>query len=211
MRNYFIPSSYLMLQVFKSIAWVIACAIFVVVVSKAWADDSHRLASIPAVSDESSVNLNTVHALLNGPKLGEGRYDYYFWEVYDAALYAPSNRLDWGATFLLKLDYHRSLKGVAIAKRSVKEIRRQPFSEEAHREIKLAAWYAQMRDIFPDVERGDSIIGLYLPGKGAQFWQGQRKLGEVMDADFGRRFFEIWLGPMSSAPELRASLLGGLE
>ena len=100
---------------------------------------------------------------------------------------------------------------VAIAKRSVKEMRRQTFESKDSREIKLAAWYTQMSEIFPDVGTGNSIIGVYLPGKGTQFWQGHRKLGEISDVDFSRRFFEIWLGSMTSAPELRAALLGVLE
>jgi hypothetical protein len=47
-----------------------------------------------------------------------------------------------------------------------------------------------------------------VPGFGARFWRNGAPLGEVADPAFSRAFFSIWLDPRTSAPELRAALLG---
>jgi hypothetical protein len=65
-----------------------------------------------------------------------------------------------------------------------------------------------MRALFPDVAAGDSLSGLYLPGRGARFFHNGEPLGEIDDAQFARAFFSIWLDPRTSAPDLRAALLG---
>jgi hypothetical protein len=62
--------------------------------------------------------------------------------------------------------------------------------------------------VFPDVQSGDRITGLYLPGQGARFYFGERLLGEVNDAEFARAFFAIWLDPRTRAPALLESMRG---
>jgi hypothetical protein len=75
-------------------------------------------------------------------------------------------------------------------------------------EAQAQRWLADMRRVFPDVRPGDRIAGLHLPGQSARFWQDGRPLGEVADAEFGRRFFGVWLAPTTSQPAMRLSLLG---
>ena len=73
-------------------------------------------------------------------------------------------------------------------------------------EAVLAAWHERMARIFPDVQDGDHILGVYT-SDGARFSHNGRDLGGVDDARFARDFFGIWLDPRTSAPELRAALL----
>jgi len=101
----------------------------------------------------------------------------------------------------LRLDYQRSLEGSAIAEASVREMRR--FVDDAAR---LAAWGAQMRTVFPDVRPGDHLVGVYR-AEGAQFHQGERRLGAIAEPGFAAAFFAIWLDARTSAPDLRAALL----
>ena len=72
----------------------------------------------------------------------------------------------------------------------------------------MADWFAQMRRIFPDVTPGTVLTGIYIPEKETIFFDNQREIGRIRDPDFGRRFFDIWLGEGSSAPDLRKKLLG---
>jgi hypothetical protein len=65
-----------------------------------------------------------------------------------------------------------------------------------------------MRALFPDVAAGDTLAGEHLPGRGARFFRNGQALGEIADAEFSRAFFSIWLDARTSAPELRAALLG---
>jgi hypothetical protein len=54
---------------------------------------------------------------------------------------------------------------------------------------------------------GDAITGHYLP-ESAHFAFNGRALGAIDDAQFAHSFFAIWLDARTSAPDLRAALLG---
>lgn len=66
-----------------------------------------------------------------------------------------------------------------------------------------------MKKIFPDVEEGMQLTGVYVPGQATRFYRDGLFIGEVSDPEFGPAFFGIWLHPKTSAPKLRAALLGG--
>ncbi len=74
-------------------------------------------------------------------------------------------------------------------------------------EAQLQRWEPELRRVFPDVKEGDSIVGVHYPGRGAAFYHRGRATGEVVDAEFARLFFAIWLDPRSRSPSLRAALL----
>ena len=140
----------------------------------------------------------------NAKPVGTGRMRFWFWSVYDATLYAPHGTWRANRPYALKLDYLRALNGKAIADRSAEEIRKLGFADEA----RLAVWLADMRTIFPDVDEGRSLTGIYHPKLGTRFYDGGRSIGRIADPEFGRWFFGIWLSKKTSAPDLRAQLLG---
>ncbi len=140
----------------------------------------------------------------NPQTVGKARLSVLFWDVYDATLYAPKGEYAAGKNFALTLHYLMEFKGDEIAERSVEEMRKQGFADE----MKLAAWYSQMKAIFPDVKKGSVITGIYQPNKPTPFYADGVKLGEIQDAEFGRHFFDIWLSEKSSEPEIRRKLLG---
>jgi hypothetical protein len=138
---------------------------------------------------------------------GSGRLRFLGLRIYDARLWsaAPLVAVQWSAVPLaLELEYARKLDGAEIAKRSLVEMRRQaePAAEVAQR------WLVDMTRLFPDVQEGDRITGLHLPGQGARFFHNGTLRGEVRDTEFARLFFGIWLSPGTSEPALRQSLLG---
>ena len=130
---------------------------------------------------------------------GNGEFRRFGFLVYEATLWAGDDPQR--PPLALRLDYKRNLSGVAIAEASVKEMR--PMGGD---EASLKRWGEQMAKIFPDVKAGDSIIGHYRP-EGAAFIYNGRPAGEIMEPEFARRFFGIWLDPRTSAPDLRALLL----
>lgn len=137
-------------------------------------------------------------------KVGQARMTYLFWDVYDATLYAPKGKWQEGKPFALQLSYMRNLEGKKIADRSAEEIRGQGFTDE----VKLATWHAQMRQIFPDVDKGVSLTGVYTEDGSTIFYRDSTEIGRVKDPDFGKAFFGIWLNKKTSAPDLRRKLLG---
>ena len=136
--------------------------------------------------------------------VGRGVLSFAFWDVYTATLAAPDGRFDPAKPFALTLDYLISIKGRAIAERSIQEMRKQGFGDEA----RLADWNARMKAIFPDVHKGTILSAVYVPGKETKFFDGNREIGTIEGDDFAQRFFNIWLGEKTSEPKLRRALLG---
>ncbi len=140
-------------------------------------------------------------------RVGQGEFTYFGFKVYQATLHAPAAFVpsQWDQHALtLTLTYHRSLKGKAIADRSLEEMRRSKPIEVVH-EI---AWLKDMRECFPDVQEGDRLQGVYQPGAGIRFDYNSQPRCHIKDADFARQFLGIWLHASTSAPDLRAQLLG---
>lgn len=137
--------------------------------------------------------------------LGSGRLRFMGLRVYDARLWAPAPADDpLAAPLALEIQYARALVGRLIAERSLEEMKRQGPIDDATG----TRWLAEMKTLFPDVAAGDRLTGVHLPGEAARFFLNGRRLGEVRDAEFARRFFGIWLHARTSEPGLRDALLG---
>lgn len=149
----------------------------------------------------------TVSAALQNKQLqGNARLRVWGFEVYDASLWASpgfdAQRFE-QHRFALELSYLRSFKGRDIAERSIDEMRGlAPIGPE-----QATRWLAAMSELFPDVQRGDRITGVHVPGSGARFYLNGRLRGELADEAFSRLFFGIWLSPKTSQPAMRATLL----
>ena len=138
--------------------------------------------------------------------VGQGRLRVVFWDIYDASLYAPKGKFQEGRPFALQLSYLRAISRKEIADHSISEIRRQGFDDE----IRLADWHTQMMQIFPDVAPNTSLTGVYTSNGQTIFFDGNKEIGRIQDSEFGKRFFNIWLGQQTSVPMLRKQLLGQL-
>lgn len=136
--------------------------------------------------------------------VGSGRLNVYFFDVYDAYLYAPEGQWSIDRPYALRLKYLRNIKGKKIADESIDQIRSQGFTDE----VKLATWHRQMIQIFPDVNTGSELVGVYIPGKETRFYDDNKIIGTIKDREFGQRFFGIWLSEDTKAPKLRESLIG---
>jgi Chalcone isomerase-like len=139
---------------------------------------------------------------------GEGVLRFFGIKVYDARLWAPAKSLaksiSPGDPFALELVYDMSVKGREIAERSTAEMRKVGYSNEA----KLKAWGDEMLRIFPDIKKGESLIGVSIPGKGAKFYSREKLIASADDPEFAKAFFDIWLSEKTSEPKLRERLLG---
>jgi hypothetical protein len=151
-----------------------------------------------------------VAAALAQPRLqGQGRLRFLGLRVYEARLWSASGTAvsdsSWpDQSLALDIRYQRSLKGSAIAERSLEEMRRQGdiAPDTAQR------WLAQMNQLFPDVEPGHRITAVLQPGMGLRLFVNGSLRGEVREPAFARTFMGIWLHPRTSEPSLRDALLG---
>lgn len=140
------------------------------------------------------------------PLRGEGKYCVVFICIYNAQLYTSRDPLNYDTPFALVLTYRRSISQERLINTSVDEINRlarQPLPVST-----LANWREHMAKAFVDVKSGDSLTGLFIPGKGARFYANNQLTWQVNDPLFARSFFDIWLNEKTRAPALRGELLG---
>lgn len=158
--------------------------------------------AMPAAAQ--TLPLDAAGAVAGASEAGGGALRYFGLLVYDAKLWTAGSRFDADAPFALGIRYALNIKGFKLAEESVSQWRRMRYGFDD----KYAAWEAEMRRIFPDVKPGDELVGVHLPGKGAQFYFNGKAAGEVPDRAFARAFFAIWLDERTTEPGLRRALIG---
>jgi hypothetical protein len=136
---------------------------------------------------------------------GSGEMRWFGLALYRATLWVSGQgegKLRDDVPLALALAYHRDIPGERIVRASVDEMRKLGATD-----AQLQGWAEAMRRVFPDVKKGDVLTGVLVPGVGARFFHHDRVVGEILDVDFARSFFAIWLDPKTSAPEVRLALL----
>lgn len=138
--------------------------------------------------------------------IGGGDLTWFGLRIYHATLWSASRPFDATQPFALQLSYYRSISRQRLVSTSIDEIRR--LSRASIADATLKRWEAQLQSAFVDVNQGDELIGVYLPGRGMQLYDRQRLLAEVDDEALARAFFDIWLNPQSRDQKLRQRLTG---
>ena len=164
---------------------------------------SHSPDLLSSESKHDDVNSLILEAIPDAQMLGSVRYKYMFWELYDASLYSAQQPFSIEQPFSLKLDYLRNLKGEKIAERSIEEMRKLGFKDERQ----LDKWSQALHGMFPDVQKGDFIVGIKNQSGETIFYKNHQKLGEIDDPVFSRIFFSIWLGEHERARVFKKDLL----
>lgn len=148
-------------------------------------------------------------ALQDQTRTGTARMRYWGFDVYDAHLYVARGfdiqRFE-EQRFGLELNYLRGFKGADIAERSLEEMKGLATLDPTQAQ----RWRNAMSALFPNVQSGDRLTGVHVPGSGARFYLNGQWLGEIADDTFSRLFFGIWLSPKTSQPRLREALIQSL-
>lgn len=134
---------------------------------------------------------------------GSGRMTFFGLTIYDARLWTVDGRWSMQQPFALELVYARTISREQLVNSSVEEMQRTGTPR-----AQAEAWAADMRRVFVDVKPGDSLIGVFLPERGARFYSRTGLVGEVADPQFARAFASIWLDERTRDPDLRRRLLG---
>ncbi|MES2980657.1 MAG: chalcone isomerase family protein [Pseudomonadota bacterium] len=173
-----------------------------------WLMSFASLAQTPAPVNGSANPPEVSAALPQAQWVGKARLKVWGFDIYDATLWsAPGFSAARYASHPLALElvYLRDFAAADIAERSIKEMRRSGNFTTAQ----AATWMEAMRKVFPDVKKGDRILGQHRPGVGTVIWFNGKLSGEIADPEFSRLFFGIWLSPGTSEPAMRAALLAG--
>lgn len=158
----------------------------------------------------SLVSADWREALPDARLVGSGELRMFGFSVYHADFWSgaatPGELEEGKAPFALELTYRRSISRDQLVKASLKEIKRLHSGDTSAEP--LEQWRQEMLLAFVDVQAGDRITGVFLPGEGARFYFGDTLQHQVKDEAFARAFFAIWLDPRTRNPKLRSQLLG---
>ncbi|MGD8842328.1 MAG: chalcone isomerase family protein [Gammaproteobacteria bacterium] len=138
--------------------------------------------------------------------VGSGVLTWWGVTLYEATLLAPGGEYRPDTPYALKIAYRYRFTRQQLVKATLKEIERLQGRLNNRDEL-----IERFGDLFTDVDAGDRLIGIHLPGEGADFYGPQGYLGRLQDPELAAAFFDIWLDPRTSEPELRRQLLGALE
>ncbi|SHM50538.1 Chalcone isomerase-like [Pseudomonas asturiensis] len=152
---------------------------------------------------------NWREALPDAQVVGSGELTLFGFRIYSARLLSPAKPFVVDAPMALELTYHRAIDREDLVDASIDEIKR--ISGSAVTAEQLTAWRRQMEQSFVDVQPGMKITGVYVPGREARFYVGEKLQHVVPDSAFAKAFFLIWLDPKTRNPELRERLLGKAE
>lgn len=149
---------------------------------------------------------DSLHMLNIDRMLGQAQLKFFGMSIYTARLWVGSGfSPDQCATepLILDIEYARKLEGALIAERSMIEMRRiGAFDQQS------VGWFEFMTRCFPNVAAGDRLTGVYDGVSQLSFYFNHEFVGMLDDALFAHLFIGIWLHPNTSAPALRAQLLG---
>ena len=137
---------------------------------------------------------------------GRGELRWFGLSIYSATLWSEHQPFDVQSPFALQLTYHRHISGERIVRTSIEEMDR--LYEHRFSADKLKQWQALMSRAFHDVNDGDQLIGIFIPGHGCRFYDAHGMTADIGDPEFAQAFFAIWLDPRSKDSDLRANLLG---
>lgn len=188
-------------------------ALMALMLAASWVPAQAQVASADAAvtslaASDTSAELSEL--LPQHKLLGKSRLTVWGFDVYDASLWvAPGFAADklTAQPFALELAYLRNFTSTDIAERSLSEMRRLATVSD----VQAKTWTAAMLRVIPNVKKGDRITGVHRPGAGAVFLVNGKSTGEIMDAEFARLFFGIWLSPKTSEPKVRSALLAGAQ
>jgi hypothetical protein len=152
------------------------------------------------------------------PLMGTGVATYLWFNVYDAALYAPArtsaaNILDATTPKVLVLSYHHAVSVADIVKASWKALDEQ-YTGAARQRLKpkIDALQAAMQDVKPGDryeltwQPATDEAASPLPATLHLIYNG-KSLFTSPDADLAQAYFGIWLGETPLSPQLKADLL----
>ena len=138
------------------------------------------------------------------------RFRYYFFKVYDGALYYPQdkNRLQLGVDPLkLELVYLRNIERDDLVQPSIDYF--QKHSSSSYEGLKERLDLLDTH--YQSVKEGDRYSLEFVPGKGTTLsFNGEAKV-TIPGDDFAREYLGIWLSNNTQAKSFRKSLVGQLE
>ncbi len=143
------------------------------------------------------------------PLKGVSLFEYWSFDVYSAALYAPAEVKDIKGVLgdvpkYLVLEYHRGLERQNIIDNSEYILEKNPQNNMQSLRDRLKVLYEN----YNDVKDGDRFSMSYVPGKGTTLYYNGKEKKTLPGVDFQQAYFGIWLSRTSVDEDFTQELLG---
>ncbi len=136
--------------------------------------------------------------------VGEAELKFMFWSVYYSRLYTADGGYREGQLPLrMEMEYQLPVKRKALVERTAQE-----WDHLGVEQARQEPWLTALRDLWPDLERKDTLTLEVDAGGVSTFFHNGEPLGRIADQAFADRFLAIWLSPDTSRPEVRKALIG---
>lgn len=135
--------------------------------------------------------------------IGQARFHWLWFTLYDATLEAPTREFRFPATapFRLSLQYHRPVKAEQIVTATLDQWRRQQLAWTPE-------WEALLQQTIPAVAQND-VLQLEVATDGtAALLHNNQEAARFTDTGFVTAFAGIWLGERTTDPGFRRQLMG---
>lgn len=149
-----------------------------------------------ANGDQLSNNLQLV---------GEARLSKLFWTIYDSRLYTRDGNYQGIAPgMVLEISYQRKITSQQL----VESTREEWQMLELYKPHPSDMWLKRLRDIWPDVKKGDVITLRVGNDLKSHFYFNGQAIGNIEASEFTKHFLAIWLSPNARYPKLQQQLIG---
>ncbi|GHE81426.1 chalcone isomerase family protein [Thalassotalea profundi] len=137
--------------------------------------------------------------------LGKATFSILFWDLYKSKLstttgkYPIDNKKE---QLIYEIHYLANISSDDLIKRTVEQWQHLNVPK-----IQYQEYLADLKRIWPDIEKGDKLALLLLEAKSV-FYFNDAYIGVIDSPKFGQLFLDIWLSEETSQPLLRRDLLG---
>lgn len=136
-------------------------------------------------------------------QVGQSRFEYYFWDVYDAKLATPSGKYQFGQhPVKLSLTYLRDFAAKDIVKATDEQW------QHLGKTNLIGKYDQELLALWPDIKEGETLSFITDEQGDGTFYHNDSKLGGIDDSAFDDNFLAIWLSPQTSEPTMRKQLIG---
>lgn len=130
---------------------------------------------------------------------------WLFIDIYQASLYSTDGTYQLQAyPQALKIDYKRSISKNTLIEATAKQWQDLPLTATRYQ-----PWLNALDRLWPDIEKGDSLLFLVEKNGQGVFYHNEILLGGINSREFSAAFLSIWLSKQTTEPALRKQLIGG--
>jgi len=144
------------------------------------------------------------------PLRAVARFSYYFFKVYDGALYYPSGSVELSLgqqPLKLELVYLRDISREDLIQPSIDYLK----SHVPEKFDSLAERLATINKAYQSVKEGDRYALEFFPGRGITLYFNGEKKVNIEGDDFAEAYLGIWLSKNTAAGSFRKTLLKQLK